>query len=115
PDLEIYQHENETKLPEFDWLPAAHGSGVGICLPSRCGDESLLRGNCGVADQVRLELGQLPGANAACGDAEAERLGLVRYAGQCRKLVPRETPALSGKARRADRRCRGDSKRYKHR
>src|SRR5262245_54178768 len=53
-DLEIYEYEVEGELPEFDRLPAAHGSGVGICLPSRCGDQSLLRRNSGVAEPLRL-------------------------------------------------------------
>ena len=81
--------EAEEKLLKPEWLPAAHGSRVGVCLPGGSGDLPLLWRVGGVAGNLQLVLAKQQGAYLAGGDQETKRSGTVRYARKHSELVPR--------------------------
>src|SRR5262249_16350311 len=57
--------EAEGELPEPAGVSAADGSGDGVCVPGGGGNEPVLRGDGGIATEVRVVLQEFGGAYLA--------------------------------------------------
>ena len=69
--------EDRSRCLKTAWLPSSDGGGMGVCLPGRCGYQSLLRPIGGTPREVCLVLPELSESSVAMRPTPAQRTGVV--------------------------------------